>query len=175
MKVILVMVQTADGRTTMWHEPKVHGWSSPEDLLHFAKLKAEHRVLIMGKNTYLAIRDTIRPNPALRRIILTRSPDEFAEDAIPGQREFTAESPEALIARLTREGYTDVLLAGGSMLNTAFLAKKLITECYLTIEPKFFGSGNNLFAPIDVDVRLHLIDVIKLNEQGTLLTHYKVL
>lgn len=175
MNVILVMVQTADGRTTMWHEPKVHGWSSPEDLSHFTKLKTTYPILVMGKNTYVALKEHLVPNQSLRRIVMTSTPAEFANDHIEGQLEFTSESPTALVKRLEGEGHKDMLLVGGSMLNTAFLAKKLITECYLTIEPKFFGSGNNLFAPIDVDIRLQLINVIQLNKQGTLLTHYKVL
>lgn len=175
MNIILVMVTTADGRTTMWHEPEVHGWSSPEDLAHFAKLKSEHHLLIMGKNTYVALKKSITPSSALRRIVMTSTPEDFQTDTVPKQLEFTSETPEALIARMSAEGYESMLLVGGSQLNRSFLASKLINECYLTIEPKFFGSGNNLFAPVDVDMPLRLIDVTKLNDKGTLLMHYKVI
>lgn len=175
MNIILVMVTTADGRTTMWHEPKVHGWSSPEDLAHFAKLKSGHKLLVMGKNTYTALKKTITPSSTLRRIVMTSTPEDFQAETVQGQLEFTAETPEALTQRMTAEGYKSMLLVGGSQLNRSFLAGKLINECYLTIEPKFFGSGNNLFAPVDVDVPLQLISVTKLNDKGTLLMHYKIL
>lgn len=175
MNIILVMVTTADGRTTMWHEPMVHGWSSPEDLTHFAKLKSEHQLLVMGKNTYTALKKTITPSSTLRRIVMTSTPGDFLKETVQGLLEFTAETPEALTRRMKAEGYESMLLVGGSQLNRSFLASKLINECYLTIEPKFFGSGNNLFAPLDVDVPLQLISVTKLNDKGTLLIHYKVL
>ncbi|MFZ5535212.1 MAG: dihydrofolate reductase family protein [Patescibacteria group bacterium] len=174
MNVILVMVQTADGKTTKGDNPTLHGWSSPEDLAHFALLKSKHRVLVMGKNTYLTLKEKIVPQTSLRRIVMTHSPDQFSDKQVDGQLEFTAETPEALVTRLAAEGYESLLLVGGSMLNTAFLEKKLITQCYLTIEPRFFGSGNTLFAPYTTDVALRLATVTKLNDQGTLLIHYHV-
>lgn len=174
MKVILVMVQTADGRTTIGNDPDRYDWSSQEDHAHFAKLKAAHRVLVMGKNTYVALRDTIRPNPSLRRIVLTRHPDEFAAQTVPGQLDFMNIAPDALISRLEAEGYESLLLVGGSVLNRAFLEKKLITECYITIEPRFFGSGNTVFAPFDTDIALRLLEVTRLNANGSVLLHYKI-
>lgn len=175
MNVILVMVQTADGKTTLWHEPKVYGWSSPEDQKHFRQLIASHNLVVMGKNTYISVKDYIKLSPEIRRIVLTRNPSAFASDSVQGQLEFTAESPGALVARLSEEGYQDMLLVGGSRINMAFLEQKLITECLLTIEPRFTGNGNSLFAPADVDITLSLLDIKKLNTQGTLLVHYKVL
>lgn len=173
MNVTLVMVVSADGKSTKRNED-AQGWSSPEDAAHFRKLKRAHRVLVMGRHTYEAVRDTLKLSTRLRRIVLTDSPEAYAPQAVTGKLEFSNERPVSLVTRLTREGYTDMLLAGGSTVNAAFLAERLITQCYLTVEPRFFGSGNPIFGNISTDVRLRLVSARKINRQGTLVLHYTI-
>lgn len=174
MKIILVMVTTADGKTTLWQEPLAHGWSSPEDQVHFRTLIDSHEVIVMGSNTYAAIKSHIRLSRKTKRIIITTRPMDYACDIVKDQLEFTGETPEALVQRLEGEGYTSFLLVGGSRINSAFLEKKLISECILTIEPRFTGNGNSLFAPVNVDVPLTLMEITQLNKQGTLLARYRL-
>lgn len=174
MKITLVMVQTADGKTTRWQDAAIHGWASEEDHAHFHTLIANTNVLVMGRKTYESVTSEIKLSPNILRIVLTQRPDDFCTQRTPQQLEFTDESPAALVKRLGGDGYTSLLLAGGSEVNEAFLSAKLITDCLITIEPRFFGSGKSLFAPVNVDIPLKLIDVKKLNTQGTLILHYTV-
>lgn len=174
MNIILVMVESADGKTTKWDESAVHGWSSKEDHEHFRLLKSSHNLIVMGRKTYEHVRSVIKLSPHIRRIIMTKYPDNFSKEQVPDQLEFTDESPEQLVSRGERMGYRSLLLVGGSEVNTAFLSKKLITDCMITIEPRFFGVGKSIFSQIDVDIPLRLIDTKRLNEQGTLLLHYTV-
>lgn len=172
MNVTLVMVQTADGKTTMWHEPEIHGWASPDDHSHFERLKSRYPVLAMGRKTYEAVKPELTLTSKLRRIVLTQRPKDFSDDTVPGKLEFTDEQPRDLVTRLEREGVHDMLLAGGSEVNEAFLAARCITDVMLTIEPRFFGTGNSLFSHTHVDIRLKLLSTKRLNDQGTIVLHY---
>jgi len=174
MNIILVMVITADGKTTKWTESAVHDWSSHEDKKHFQLLKSRHRLIVMGRKTYEASKSEIVLSTDTLRIVMTQRPSDFSRDAVDGQLEFTDEPVATLIKRLEAKGYETMLLVGGSRLNTEFLNNKLINECYLTIEPRFFGSGNNLFANTKANVSLELMELRQLNHQGTLMVHYRL-
>lgn len=173
MNVTLVMVQSVDGIIA----PASHigGWISPEDADHFNTIKSRGNVLIMGRNTYDTVKSSIAPSSTLRRIVLTHHPEQYAADTIPGEIEFSSESPHDLIERLTSEGYSSLILAGGSITNREFLEHKLISDCLITVEPRLFGQGTRLFDTHDADVNLRLIDSKVLNAQGTLVLHYQIL
>lgn len=174
MKIILVMVASADGKTTKWTESAVHGWSSKEDSEHFRSLKSKHRLIVMGRKTYEHVKNEIVLSPNILRIVMTQRPADFSGDTVAGQLEFTDEPPVTLVRRLESLGFDTMLLVGGSELNGGFLEDKLINECYLTIEPRFFGSGKSIFADTKIDVQLQLMELHKLNEQGTLMVHYSL-
>lgn len=174
MNVTLVMVMSLDGKTTMDENPTSYQWSSPEDHKHFIHLKKSYKVLVMGRNTYDTVKDSLQLSSTLRRIVMTHKPMQYASFQVPGQLEFTDESPEELVRRLEREGYSSLLLVGGSTVNTSFLNKRLITDCFITIEPRFFGSGGSMFSEMKADIRLTMLKVQPLNTQGTLVVHYKL-
>lgn len=174
MKIILVMVSSADGKTTTWAKSASHGWSSKEDGEHFRLLKSKHRLIVMGRKTYEQIKNELVLTPHTRRIVITRKPTDFLHEAVAGQLEFSDEPPLILVRRLESLGFDTMLLVGGSELNGEFLKAKLINECYITIEPRFFGSGKSLFTGTHVDIRLKLLEVHTLNGQGTLMLHYSL-
>ncbi len=175
MNVILLMVMSVDGKITPGYEPSTHGWSSPEDHAYFHAFVSSHNLLVMGRKTYESIRSQIKRSTNICRIVLTKKPKQYKAETVAGQLEFSAETPRELIERLEKKGYTTMLLVGGSELNTAFLSERLITECYITVEPRFFGSGKSVFTDINADIQLKLKDIQKLNEQGTLVLHYSLL
>lgn len=172
MHITLVMVSSADGKTT---HPTVHVWSSPEDQTHFRTLKHTHTCIIMGRKTYETVRDELKLSPKTLRVVMTKRPLPFAKESVPGQLEFSDETPKNLITRLTAKGYTAALLVGGSDLNEAFLKDQLITDCVLTIEPRFFGDGKSIFTSQSLDVKLQLTDMTRLNDQGTIVLKYTIL
>ena len=172
MKVILAMVQSLDGKTTKWHDPHLHTWTSQEDQQYFAKLIEHHKLIIMGRKTYEVAKPMIKPQLDKFRIVLTNHPEQFDNEKV-GQLQFTKEGPTELVRRLEKKGYKEGLLVGGAHTNTEFLEEHLVDEVWLTIEPKIFGSGNELIQG-SVDVNLELLSIEKLNERGTLLLKYKV-
>lgn len=175
MTVTCVMVASLDGLTTQGNSPGTAGWSSPEDQEVFHDLIARADCMIMGSNTYRAARSLMNPSAAKPRIILTRSPEEYAEDAGKPGLTFTARSPQNIMHDLQTAGYENVLLVGGSTTNASFFDAGLVDELVLTIEPLLFGDGLPLTGRLKRSVALRLMERKQLNDAGTLLLRYKVL
>jgi dihydrofolate reductase len=179
MKIILIDVSSLDGKLTKWARDNIYEWSSPEDFAHFQKVREQNNLLVMGSNTFEKVKDNktagLKPEKERLRIILTGKPKTYLKYAVPGQLEFTSESPKKLVTRLEKQGYKQMLLVSGGKVSTSFFKEQLIDELWLTIEPKIFGSGEPLVQEGVFDISLKLLSVSRLNEQGTLLLKYEVL
>lgn len=173
MKITCVMVQTVNGKITEGEESRIYKWTSKEDKAHFEGMVAKHNCIIMGSSTYEAAKKVIKPEAGKLRIVLTRSPEKYAEVEIPGQLEFKTVPPRELVDMLIEKGITEILLAGGGQINALFFNENLVDELYLTVEPVLFGEGKNIVDETVSEVPLQLITVEKLNEKGTILLHYK--
>ncbi len=182
MKVIMVMVATVNGKITRGDDPDIYSWTSKEDADFFFSLLNQHNLVVMGSSTFEAARDKIlrqaqdmvKPAKERLRVVLTRNPEKYANEALPGRIEFSSESPETLVERLEKQGYSTMLLVGGGKTNALFLKDSLVDELYLTIEPRLFGEGKPLIAEGEYYLDLRLQSCEKLNEQGTLLLKYSV-
>lgn len=165
MKVILLMAQTLDGKIgrNSGHFPD---WTGKEDKRLFVRITKAAGVLIMGSKTY----DTIGgPLPGRKNVVLTR--DESRRSDSP-ELVFTGKPPRVVLADLQAEGYTTVVLAGGTVVNTLFAREGLIDEIMLTICPLFFGSGIALFSG-EVPLKLRLLSTEVLGSDA-ILAHYEV-
>lgn len=174
MNIILAIVTSIDGKSTKGDlSPK--DWASKEDQQFFSTFIKKHNLIVMGKNTYKIIKPNLKPSPGKLRVVMTRNPQQFSNETILNQLEFTSLSPKQLVTTLEKRGYKQLLLVSGEKLNTAFFKAKLINELYLTLEPKIFGMGKGLVNLIPLDINLTLKSIKKLNSQGTLLLKYDVL
>lgn len=173
MKIVLVFVSTLDGKVTKWGDPHVKTWSSLKDQDYFNNLWKDSRLIVMGSNTFNA--EAFKPSLNHRLIIMTGSPDNYRNNAVPGQLEFTNITPVHLASELQKDGNEQMLLVGGAHLATSFLKENLVDEIWLTIEPKIFGMGGNFVTGEKLDINLRLMDIKKVNEQGTLITKYEVI
>lgn len=173
MKIILAIVTSVDGKSTKGDAPP-NSWASKEDQSYFFSQIKKNNLIVMGKNTYLAIKTNIKHSDEKLRIVLTHNPKQFEKDQIKGQLEFSSESPKALVQRLEKLGYKNMLLLSGPSLNTTFFKGKLIDELWLTLEPKIFGLGKGLVDEQKLNIELKLQSIKKLNTQGTLLLKYQV-
>lgn len=155
MKITLAMVMSADGKSTKG-DGSPNLWASVEDQGFFHKLKHKIGVIIVGRKTFEAAG---KPSgDGIERIVMSHG----------------GPTPREVIANLEKRGRAEALLVGGSELNGAFFKEKLINEIYLTIEPKIFGEGLPLAQMAGNEVKLELLNVERLNPQGTLLLHYRV-
>ena len=172
MKIILLDVMSLDGKLTRWKDSPASDWASPEDSAYFLKVIRQSKLLVMGSNTFAINRP--KPEKERLRIVMTREPEKYQKLAIPGQLEFTGETPKQLVKRLEKAGFKQMLLVGGQKLAMAFFRENLIDEFRVTIEPRIFGKGASLIEEVELDLRLQLFSFEKLNEQGTLLLKYYV-
>ena len=174
MKVTMVMLSSVDGKTTRGNNQNVYSWSSIEDQKHFFSLIKKNNLIVMGRATYDASRPVIKIEKGKLRIVLTQSPKKYLNQTIKSQLEFTDESPEKLVKRLSLLGYKKMLLVGGATINGLFLKQNLVDELYLTIEPKLFGKGKNIIEGQLLNASLKFVNVKKINTIGTLLLKYYI-
>ncbi len=175
MKVVCVMVSSLNGKITNGTDPHIYTWTSKEDQDHFFSLIEHASCIIMGRNTYEQAKDIMKHKEGRLRVVLTSTPDQFQGETIPGQLEFTNESPSKLLTRLAEKGIQEALLVGGATTNTAFLQENCIDELWLTVEPIIFGTGTPLFTEDILEKRLMLQNIERLNNKGTLFLQYTFL
>lgn len=173
MKTILIFVSTLDGKVTKWGSSNIKLWSSHQDQDYYKNILTESKLVVMGSNTFNA--DTFKPSPNHLVMVMTRHPGKYKNKEVPGQVEFTDESPVALTERFKNKGYQQMAVIGGAHVATSFLKEQLIDELWLTLEPKIFGDGGSFVTDEKLDINLNLIHCEKVNEQGTLITKYAVL
>lgn len=172
MDITILAASSVDGRLTNNSQAPDRSWISPEDLDHFYESIADHNLVVMGRKTYQVMRPVSR-NKRLY-VVLTRSPDKYSDRQRPGKKEFSNETPEALVKRLTAEGYTKMLIIGGGDINAVFINAGLVNLLYITIEPYLFGDGIELLGGVPATAALHLEEHSRLNDKGTLLLKYRV-
>jgi dihydrofolate reductase len=173
LKTFLVFVVTADGKVTKWGDPFVRAWSSKEDHEYFSALMKSAPLVVMGSSTFNA--DPIKPGSGRLMVILTSKPWHYKKLEIPGNLEFTAESPARLVEKYDKMGYREMLVAGGPHVATSFLKEQQINEIWLTIEPRIFGTGGSFVTDSNLDIKLKLLTIERINDQGTLIAKYAVI
>ncbi|MEZ4526686.1 MAG: dihydrofolate reductase family protein [Desulfobacterales bacterium] len=166
MKVTVLMAITLDGKIgrSPDHFPD---WTGKEDKKLFKELSLKAGAVIMGSKTY----DTIgMPLPNRKNIILTRDRNRKSD------REnlvFTSDPPRVILENLEKEGFSQVILAGGALVNSLFAEEKLIDEIIVTISPKIFGYGLSLFTQ-EIAMELELKEVQRLGKELACLTYSTV-
>lgn len=174
MKVTIAAVISTDAKLTRGNETNIHAWVSDEDQQHLHKLVEEHDSIVFGSGTYEAMGGKFNLEPGKLRVVLTHDPAKYADATVPGQLEFMALLVTDLIPLLESRGKQNLLVAGGPHMIADFLQAKLVDEIYLTVEPRLFGAGKNLLPETLLDINLQLISNKTLNDQGTMLLHYRV-
>jgi dihydrofolate reductase len=172
MKVILVFVSTLDGKITKWGDPHVRDWSSLQDQQYYKQIWKDARLIVMGSSTFIA--EKFPPSPNHLLLVMTRHKSKYKQYQVKGQIEFTDKTPNELVAQFQKKKFETMIVTGGPHISTSFFKAQLITEIWLTIEPKIFGTGGNFVIDQKLDVDLQLISCEKVNARGTLITKYKV-
>jgi len=170
MKVTLLMALTLDGRIALDSEHKAD-WTEKADKKIFAELTKRAGVVIMGSKTY----DTIgKPLPNRKNIVLTRN-CKGRINASPTNKDliFTDAAPKEILAKLTKEKFTEAILVGGQAVNTLFAKAGLIDRIVVTISPIIFGKGLSLFDET-ISLKLQLEKLERLGD-NSVLAEYKVL
>ena len=165
MKVILLMAMTLDGKIAR-NDHHFPDWTGSEDKKLFVQITKKAGVVIMGSKTFDAIGE---PLPERKNIVMTR---DRSRRSVGTELVFTDQSPESILENLAKMGYEEVILAGGSIVNTMFARENLIDEIIITIAPHVFGTGISFFVD-EMDLQLELVAVETLGHDHVLL-HYRV-
>jgi len=147
MRITLIAAQSLDGFITR-HDQPGSDFASAEDREFFRDALRGFDCCVMGATSYREASLTIKKHLKTERlrIVLTRNPDVFANDAVPGRLEFTNATPAQLVAGLALRGCRTCALLGGAQINSLFVEAGLVDEVWLTVEPLLFGSGTPLLA-----------------------------
>nr|AIA13654.1 RibD C-terminal domain protein [uncultured bacterium] len=136
-------------------------WTSPEDKKIFVAESKRTGVLIVGNSTFKTL---LKPLPGRLHIVMTRMTADKTN--IPGVVEYTSASPAEIAAGLAARGYSSAVLAGGSQINSLFLAQGMVDEVWLTVEPLVFGTGVHVFEGMSFDLRLRLLSLEQINKDA---------
>ena len=139
--------------------------------IQFVKLAKKVGCFIWGRKTYEAViqweGNYLKDLEGVKKVIISQSNLVLKEGFV------LVNSPEEVLTMFEKEGFKEVLITGGSILNTAFAKKDLIDEVILDINPAILGEGIPVFNPADFNLSLELIDAEKIND-GIVELHYKV-
>ncbi|MBL0715167.1 MAG: dihydrofolate reductase [Desulfosarcina sp.] len=159
------MAQTLDGKIAK-DSDHFPDWTGRADKRLFVEVTKAAGALIMGSKTF----DTIgRPLPGRKNIVMTRNPRRISrwDNLI-----YTDLAPQKLLSELEAEGYRQVVIAGGTRINSIFMRAGLIDEMIVTIAPMIFGTGIALFEE-GIAADLTLKDFKRLDEERVCL-YYRV-
>ena len=166
MEVILLMAMTLDGKIAR-NQDELVNWTGRKDKQYFVKTTRNAGVVIMGSNTF----DTIgHPLPGRKNIVMTRNKNRKSDhpDLV-----FIDQAPAELLEDLSRQGFDQAALIGGSVINSLFAKENLITQIHLTLVPAVFGQGLSLFnIPLDLALEYETCREI---DKGHILLIYKVI
>lgn len=168
MKVILYMATSVNGYITKAEDDS--DWVSDIDWKEFDCLKRESKIMVMGSRTYLQFEDDFPQEGALN-VVMTRK-REMLDKKVDGAL-FTDMSPREVVAFAKEQGFTQIMLIGGMMLNTSFLKEGLIDEIWLDVHPLLIGEGKTVFDRVDTFKDLELFESKELGS-GQVLLKYKV-
>lgn len=169
MRVILYMAMTANGFIAKKNGDT--GFASQTEWRSFRAMIRQIGNMVVGRKTYALMQRNgeLRSLESIRVIILTRT-GAFRGDH---SRHTAARSPETALRILKREGFQNVLIAGGGITNTSFAKQKLINEFFLDIEPVIIGDGIPLFRGLNFGMQLRLLGTKRLS-RNELQLHYRV-
>ena len=169
-KITLIMVMSANGVVAQKRIEDSFVWNSEADRVQFLQRVSDIGTAIMGANTYQSIGG--KPYDGVDFYVLTNHPDQFE----PHDRVQFVKGNASEVCRILKDkGLEHIALLGGPTTNRHFLERELVDDIYLTIEPALLPGALQMVNGLDTQIRLELINLTPLNEQKTLLLHYRVL
>ncbi len=162
----IYFVMSMDGIVAVDHMRDIRDFSSREDREFFLNSIKRYDGIIVSSRTF--VKDA---SPGTRRIILTHS-SPAGEDADP-LNIYMSGDERKVCEKMWELGFRKAALAAGPATCLAFLRAGLVKDLYLSIEPVTLGSGIRLFTDEKAVSRWTLIESKKLNENGTMMMHYR--
>jgi dihydrofolate reductase len=169
MKVILTMAISANGIIAT--KTGSEDFLSHDNWLQFVKLAKRVGCFVWGRKTYEAVMkwegDYLKELEGIKKIIISHSDIKLMEGFE------LAKSPEEALKKFEEYGFEEVIITGGSTINSAFAKAGLLDEVIFDINPSILGEGIPVFALEDFELSLELVGVERVG--GNLVElHYRV-
>jgi dihydrofolate reductase len=174
MDVIGIVAISLDGCITR-HGDEGVTFTSDADKRFFRHALTAFDCSVFGSGTFRASQEAILAAAAADdhlRVVLTRTPAQYAQYERPGHLEFKAGDLGAILDGLAARGKARCAMLGGGRWYTECARRGLMQELWVTIEPVGLGSGKRLFEG-EVDLRFAVQRVEHLSAD-TLLVKYRV-
>lgn len=169
MKIIIYLASSANGMIS--NKRNVPDWLSQEYGQGFMDICQKTGAVIMGKTTYNILAPEYLPlQNEGTMVVLTH--DITATPARPNVV-FTDKSATEIVNLLESKGHQEAVIIGGTATVTEFIKAGLVNEIILVVEPVLFGTGLPIVEDLDVEYKMHLSDIKKLNDH-TVQLHYQV-
>jgi len=130
----------------------------------FSELVKKSGCFIVGRKTYEAVQKWTDFNfnnlEAKLKIVVSSDQDLELSSTF-----LLASSPKEALEKAEALNFENIILAGGSALNSAFMKENLIDEIILNFEPTIIGNGVPLFAEDDFERRLTLVEAVKISAE----------
>jgi len=168
MKISIYIASSANGKIS--NQRNVPDWLSPEYGQGFVSICQKYKAVIMGRTTYNILAPDYLPLQDGTTVVLTT--DKQARSDNPTVV-FTQNSAAEIADMLAKKGHTDAVIIGGTQTISEFINAGLVSDIYFVMEPVLFGSGLPLLKDADLELKLSLLEVSKLND-NTVQLHYAI-
>lgn len=169
MKISIYVASSANGLIS--NSRNIPDWLSPEYGQGFISICQKTKAVIMGKTTYnILAPDNLPLQKEGTTIVLTT--DEQAKSDNPTVV-FTKNKATEIAEMLAKKGHTEAVIIGGAMVISEFINTGLVDDIYFVMEPVLFGSGLPMLKNVELDLKLNLLEVLKLNG-NTIQLHYEI-
>ena len=161
MKVILFMSMSVNGFIA--RENREEDFLSEENYQTFVELANKIGCAIWGRKTHETLRtygkEAFEKIKNVKKIVISKNSDFQIEDGFE-----LVKSPKETIKKLEQQGYKEVILTGGSTLNSFFAKNNLIDEIIFNVQAAIVGKGIPVFCLEDFDLNLNLKEMKKISE-----------
>ena len=170
MKISIYIATSANGKIS--NQRNVPDWLSPEYGQGFGEICQKYKAVIMGKTTYNILAPDYLPlqNEGTMVVLTTDEQARSSNTAVV----FTKNSPAEIVEMLSEKGHSEAVIIGGTLTISEFINAGLVSDIYFVVEPVLFGSGLPLMNDTDLELKLSLLEVSKLND-NTVQLHYALL
>ena len=171
-KFMAIAAVTIDGKIAKGPD-HFSNWTSKEDKVFMRALLDTCDLVIVGNNTY---KTAIKPLSKRNCLVLSRSAKANKQISNLANLHYVDPNKENVKKLIAKLKYKKIAILGGAQTYAYCLKNNLLDELYLTIEPKVFGKGINLFDNEKfLDKKFKLVSIKKLNKHGSLLLKYKLM
>jgi dihydrofolate reductase len=169
MKISVYIAVSANGFIS--NSRNIPDWLSNEYGAGFYSMCQKFKAVIMGKTTYdILAPDYLPLKTEGTTVVLTTNKQATSNNPTVI---FSQSKPSEIVQMLTDKGHTEAVLIGGAAAISEFARPGLVDDIYFVIEPALFGTGLPLLKDVQIDFKLKLLEVTKLND-NTVQLHYEV-